>query len=75
MPNPCQEAHYPYNTWEAFRVSFGHGNNDGFVKSQSGPVSMGYFEPSVLPFTNSLAPSSTIFFASWPMSDNACFSP
>ena len=28
---------------------------DGFVKSQSGPVSMGYFQPSVMPFINSLA--------------------
>jgi phospholipase C len=55
MPNPCQQAHYPYNTWEAFKVSFSRGQNNGFVKSQSGPVSMGYFEPSVLPFTNSLA--------------------
>jgi phospholipase C len=55
MPNPCQQAHFPYNTWEAFKVSFSHGQNNGFVKSQSGPVSMGYFEPSVLPFINSLA--------------------
>ncbi len=28
---------------------------NGFVKSQSGPVSMGYFEQSVMPFINSLA--------------------
>jgi phospholipase C len=55
MPNPCQEAQNPWNTWEAFKVSFAEGDNSGFVKSQSGPVSMGYFEPSLLPFTNSLA--------------------
>jgi phospholipase C len=55
MPNPCQADHEPFNTWEAFRVSYAHGRNDGFVKSQSGPVSMGYVPSSVLPFTNSLA--------------------
>ena len=55
MPNPCQVDREPYNTWEAFHVSYAHGRNDGFVKSQSGPVSMGYVDPSVLPFVNSLA--------------------
>ncbi len=55
MPNPCQEQSYPYNTWNAYWTSFAGGRNDGFVKSQSGPVSMGYFEPSVVPFVNSLA--------------------
>jgi phospholipase C len=55
MPNPCQEPHYPYNTWDAYWESYAGGRNDGFVKSQSGPVSMGYFEPSVMPFVNSLA--------------------
>ena len=55
MPNPCQEGSYPYNTWEAFWVSYAGGRNSGFVESQSGPVSMGYFEPGVMPFTNSLA--------------------
>ncbi len=55
MPNPCQQPAHPYNTWEAFKVSYAGGRNNGFVKSQSGPVSMGYFEPSVLPFTNSMA--------------------
>ncbi len=55
MPNPCQEAHYPYNTWDAYWTSYAGGKMDGFVKSQSGPVSMGYVEPSVMPFVNSLA--------------------
>ena len=55
MPNPCQEAHYPYNTWDAYWTSYAGGKMNGFVRSQSGPVSMGYFEPSVMPFTNSLA--------------------
>jgi len=55
MPTPCQLTGYPYNPWEAGDKSYAGGRMDGFVKSQSGPVSMGYFEPSVLPFTNSLA--------------------
>ena len=55
MPNPCQQDSYPYNTWDAFWTSYAGGRNDGFVKSQSGPVAMGYFDGSVMPFTNSLA--------------------
>ena len=55
MPNPCQQAGHPYNTWNAFWDSYAGGRNDGFVKSQSGPVSMGYFDDTVVPFTYSLA--------------------
>jgi len=55
MPNPCQPDGHPYNTWDAFWASYAGGRNDGFAASQSGPVSMGYLEPSVLPFINSLA--------------------
>jgi len=55
MPNPCQQAHYPFNTWDAYWTSYAGGKMDGFVKSPSGPVSMGYFTPSVMPFVNSLA--------------------
>jgi len=55
MPNPCQEAHYPYNTWDAYWTSYAGGRMDGFPKSQSGPVSMGFFQPSLMPFVNSLA--------------------
>jgi len=55
MPNPCQQSGYPYNTWDAFWTSYAGGKNDGFVKSQSGPVSMGYFDDTVMPFTYSLA--------------------
>jgi len=55
MPNPCQPDGHPFNTWDAFWASYAGGKLDGFAASQSGPVSMGYLEPSVLPFTNSLA--------------------
>ena len=44
MPTPCQQPSHPYNTWEAAHVSYSGGRNDGFVKSQSGPVSMGYYD-------------------------------
>jgi phospholipase C len=55
MPNPCQPEGEPYNTWNAFWASYADGANDGFVGSQSGPVAMGYLEPTILPFANSLA--------------------
>ena len=55
MPTPCQEDEEPYNTWKAFWASYADGTNSGFVQSQSGPVSMGYITPDVLPFVNSLA--------------------
>ena len=55
MPNPCQVPGEPWNTWDAYWTSYAGGRMDGFVKSQSGPVSMGYFEPAVMPFVNSLA--------------------
>jgi len=55
MPNPCQPDGHPYNTWAAFWTSFAGGRNDGFVRSDSGPVAMGYLTPDILPFTNSLA--------------------
>jgi len=67
MPNPCQPAGHPYNTWDAFWASYAGGKLDGFAASQSGPVSMGYIDPEVLPFTNSLAATFPVcdrYFAS-----------
>ena len=58
---------YPWNTWEAGKTSYAGGKMDGFVKSQSGPVSMGYYDATMLPFVNSLAatfPVCTRFFSS-----------
>jgi phospholipase C len=55
LPTPCQPDGFPFNTWDAFWASYANGRLDGFAASPSGPVSMGYLEPSVLPFTNSLA--------------------
>jgi phospholipase C len=67
MPTPCQVDAHPYNTWEAGHVSYAGGHMDGFVKSQSGPVSMGYYDSSLMPFINSLAgtfPVCNQFFSS-----------
>jgi phospholipase C len=67
MPTPCQLDSHPYNTWEAGYTSFAQGRMDGFVKSQSGPVAMGYYDATLLPFVNSLAsvfPVCDRFFSS-----------
>lgn len=63
MPTPCQLDRFPFNTWDATHQSWNKGRMDGFVKSQSGPVSMGYFDPATLPFVNFLA-------ATFPVCDN-----
>jgi phospholipase C len=73
MPTSCQLSlastgySYPWNTWLAGKVSFAGGKMDGFVKSQSGPVSMGYYDQNTLPFVYSLAetfPLCDNFFSS-----------
>jgi phospholipase C len=67
MPTPCQLDSHPFNTWEAGHTSYAKGRMDGFVKSQSGPVSMGYYDATFLPFVNSLAsvfPVCNRFFSS-----------
>jgi phospholipase C len=75
MPTACQldnglatgSTAYPWNTWAAGHTSYAGGKMDGFVKSQSGPVSMGYYDSDFLPFVNSLAanfPVCTNFFSS-----------
>jgi phospholipase C len=55
MPTPCQLPHQPWNTWQAGHDSYDGGRMDGFVRSPSGPVSMGFFTRQDLPFTWSLA--------------------
>jgi phospholipase C len=63
MPNPCQQHSHPYNTWWAGKMSYAGGRMDGFVKSQSGPVSMGYYDSTYMPFIYSLA-------STFPVCDN-----
>ncbi len=55
MPTPCQEDGHPSQSWNASHVQFSGGTNRGFVISDSGPVSMGYWTPTDMPFLNSLA--------------------
>jgi phospholipase C len=58
MPTTCQLTDLPTQEWEQSHVQFDGGRNDGFVKSGSGPVAMGYWTGADLPWSYSLA---TIF--------------
>jgi phospholipase C len=55
MPTTCQLHGFPSNTWNAGHISWNGGRNDGFVRSPSGPVSMGYWTEQDLPFYYALA--------------------
>jgi phospholipase C len=55
MPTPCQLAHQPSQTWNATHVQYDGGRMQGFVRSPSGPVAMGYWEGADLPFSYALA--------------------
>src|SRR5947209_5961044 len=55
MPTTCQLHAKPSQEWRASHVQFDGGRNDGFVISDSGPVSMGYWTRDDLPFTYDLA--------------------
>jgi len=55
MPTTCQLSGRPSQEWAASHIQFAHGRNDGFVKSPSGPVSMGYWDRGDQPFYYSVA--------------------
>jgi phospholipase C len=55
MPTTCQISGGPSQEWEASHIQFAHGRLDGFVKSPSGPVSMGYWDRGDQPFYYSIA--------------------
>ena len=55
MPTPCQQSGHPYNTFRAGNQSYNRGRMNGFVRSDSGPVSMGYYDQTLMPFLSSLA--------------------
>ena len=55
MPTTCQLSGHPAQDWLASHVQYDGGRLDGFVKSASGPVSMGYWQQADLPFYYSLA--------------------
>jgi phospholipase C len=54
MPTTCQN-HSPAQDWRNSHIQFASGRGDGFVKSGSGPVSMGYWQWADQPFYYSLA--------------------
>jgi phospholipase C len=55
MPTTCQLAGRPSQTWHDAHVQLAGGHLTGFVRSASGPVSMGYWQNADLPFYYSLA--------------------
>jgi phospholipase C len=55
MPTTCQLPAKPSQTWTDSHIQLDGGKLDGFVKSRSGPVSMGYWQRADLPFYYSLA--------------------
>ena len=55
MPTTCQQHGKPSQEWEQSHIQYANGKLDGFVISNSGPVAMGYWDGSSLPFTYALA--------------------
>jgi len=55
LPTTCQLTAQPSQNWTDSHTQFDGGRNDGFVRSGSGPVSMGYWDESDQPFYYSLA--------------------
>ncbi len=54
MPSTCQQHGHPGQNWNASHTAFDNGRNDGFVRG-SGPVAMGYWDGTDLPFYYGLA--------------------
>ncbi len=55
MSSPCQQSKKPSNAWDASHIAYDNGKMDGFVRSDSGPVSMGYWTGDDLRFYYALA--------------------
>jgi phospholipase C len=54
MPTTCQN-NSPSQEWTQSHIQFDDGRNDGFVRSGSGPVAMGYWDGADQPFYYSMA--------------------
>ena len=54
MPSTCQLQSHPGQNWVASHLSYNGGRNDGFVRA-SGPVAMGYWDETDIPFYYGLA--------------------
>lgn len=59
MPSACQLQTNPSQAWDASHTSYADGRNDGFVLG-SGPVAMGYWDQTDIPFYYSLARNFTL---------------
>lgn len=55
MPTTCQLFGKPSQTWSNTHTQLNGGKLDGFVRSGSGPVSMGYWQHDDLPFYYAMA--------------------
>ena len=55
LANTCQLPRVPSQAWNASHEQWNHGRMDGFVRSDSGPVSMGYWNGDDLAFYYDLA--------------------
>jgi phospholipase C len=55
MPTTCQLTGKPWQEWTESHIQFNDGRNDGFVRSASGGVAMGYWTGDDLPWAYSLA--------------------
>jgi phospholipase C len=55
MPSTCQLQAKPSQAWVTSHDAYNGGRNDGFVKGSSGPVAMGYWDDTELPFYYGLA--------------------
>jgi phospholipase C len=67
MPTTCQLTGFPSQEWTQSHIQFAGGRNDGFVKSASGPVAMGYWDREDQPFYYSMCdvfPISDRYFCS-----------
>jgi phospholipase C len=51
----CQLPKIPKQDWNDSHIQWDHGRNDGFVRSGSGPIAMGYWTGDDLPFYYGLA--------------------
>jgi phospholipase C len=67
MPTTCQQQNHPSQNWNDSHIQWNGGRNDGFVRSGSGPVALGYWTAADLPFYHGLArtfPLGDRYFAS-----------
>jgi phospholipase C len=54
MPSSCQLHAHPAQDWNDSHLAYNKGRNDGFADSFSGPVSMGYWDGTDIPFYHGL---------------------